>query len=75
MAKRKSVSRAGKTSSYSSRKRSQSAMTRIHRKIRKLSPERKMDILGVFLFGPGVISLLGFLGKTDGGLTGEWFRY
>ena len=70
MAKRKSVSRAGKTSSYSSRKRSQSAMTRIHRKIRKLSPERKMDILGVFLLILGVISLLGFLGKTDGGLTG-----
>lgn len=30
-----------------------------------------MDILGVFLLILGVVSLLGFLGKTDGGLTGE----
>ena len=29
-----------------------------------------MDIVGVFLLILGVVSLLGFLGKTDGGLTG-----
>ena len=71
MAKRKSASRSGRTSSYSTRKRSSSTISRLNRKIRKLSPERKMDILGVFLLILGVISLLGFLGKTDGGLTGE----
>ena len=71
MAKRKSASRSGRTSSYSTRKRTSSTLSRLNRKIRKLSPERKMDILGVFLLILGVISLLGFLGKTDGGLTGE----
>jgi S-DNA-T family DNA segregation ATPase FtsK/SpoIIIE len=71
MAKRKSASRSGKSSSYSPRKRASSTISRLNRKVRKLSPERKMDILGVFLLIVGVISLLGFLGKTDGGLTGE----
>ena len=69
MAKRKSASRSGRTSSYSKSKRDTSALTRLNRKVRKLSPERKMDILGVFLLILGVVSLLGFLGITKGGLT------
>jgi len=52
-----------------SSRRTGSAIHRVHRKIRKLSPERKMDIIGVFLLILGVISLFGFIGTTGGGVT------
>jgi DNA segregation ATPase FtsK/SpoIIIE, S-DNA-T family len=55
------------TSRKSSRKRSSS----ISSKLRKISKERKTDILGVFLLILGVVTLLGFWGRTEGDFT-EW---
>ena len=71
MARKKSsrtTSRNTKTRGRS-RKRT-STISRINRSLRKLSPERKMDILGVFLLILGVVSLFGFFSGTQGGFTG-----
>ena len=61
---KKSSKRA--SSQKSSRKRS----TPINRQLRKISKERKTDIIGVFLLLSGVIAILGFLGRADGNVTG-----
>ena len=50
----------------STRKRSSS----IGRQLRKISKERKTDIIGVALLISGVIALLGFWGRSDGDITG-----
>ncbi len=54
----------------SSRKSSSKRSTPINRQLRKISKERKTDIIGVLLLLSGVIAILGFLGRTDGNVTG-----
>jgi len=54
----------------SSRKPSSKRSTPINRQLRKISKERKTDIIGVLLLLSGVIAILGFLGRTDGNVTG-----
>lgn len=53
-----------------SRKSSSKRSTPINRQLRKISKERKTDIIGVFLLLSGVIAILGFLGRADGKVTG-----
>lgn len=52
------------------RRRTASSAARVSRQLRKISPERKLDILGVFLLLLGVISLFGFFNGSQAGLTG-----
>jgi S-DNA-T family DNA segregation ATPase FtsK/SpoIIIE len=69
---RKSIKRtaARKNASRTTRrKRTTSTSSRIHRHLRKISTERKLDILGVFLLILGIISLLGFFGAGQSELT------
>ena len=54
----------------SSRKPSSKRSTPINRQLRKISKERKTDIIGVLLLLSGVIAILGFLGRADGNVTG-----
>jgi len=54
----------------SSRKSSSKRSTPINRQLRKISKERKTDIIGVLLLLSGVIAILGFLGRADGNVTG-----
>jgi len=54
----------------SSRKPSRKRSTTISRQLRKISKERKTDIIGVLLLISGVIALLGFWGRADGNVTG-----
>lgn len=60
---RKSSKRTG------SRKPSRKRSTPISRQLRKISKERKTDIIGVLLLISGVIALLGFWGRADGNVT------
>ena len=70
MAKRKPASRSRKSTYTTGRKRSSTAASRPRAKSRKVSLERKLDILGVFTLVLGLVLLVGFLGKTDTGITG-----
>jgi len=54
----------------SSRKPSRKRSTTISRQLRKISKERKTDIIGVLLLISGVIAILGFWGRADGNVTG-----
>ena len=54
----------------SSRKPSRKRSTTISRQLRKISKERKTDIIGVLLLISGVIAVLGFWGRADGNVTG-----
>ena len=66
---------ARKTTSKNSSKRTSSKRpsrkrsTTISRQLRKISKERKTDIIGVLLLISGVIALLGFWGRADGNVT------
>lgn len=51
------------------RRRPASVGKRLNKKIRKLSPQRKAEIFGVFLFIIAVITLFGFFGTTGGQAT------
>jgi len=75
MARKKTTRSTSRKSVSSSRRKRSSSLSNINKAIRSLSPERKMDILGVFLCILGVVSLLGFFGKTEGGLTGWIVRF
>jgi S-DNA-T family DNA segregation ATPase FtsK/SpoIIIE len=68
MARKTTTKKSSKRTS--SRKPSRKRSTSISRQLRKISKERKTDIIGVLLLISGVIALLGFLGRTDGDLTG-----
>ena len=57
------------TKRTSSRKPSRKRSSPISSKLRKISKERKTDILGVFLLILGVITLLSFWGRTQGDFT------
>ena len=59
----------------SSRKSSRKRSTPINRQLRKISKERKTDIIGVFLLISGVIAILGFLGRADGNVTGWMVKF
>jgi hypothetical protein len=54
-----------------SRKPSRKRSTPISRQLRKISKERKTDIIGVLLLISGVIALLGFWGRADGNVTSQ----
>jgi S-DNA-T family DNA segregation ATPase FtsK/SpoIIIE len=66
--KRSSTRKSSPSSSH--RRRSTSGATRISRQLRSLSPERKLDILGVLLLLLGVITLFGFFNGSTSGLIG-----
>jgi len=68
MARKTTTKKSSKRAS--SRKSSSKRSTPINRQLRKISKERKTDIIGVFLLLCGVIAILGFLGRTDGNVTG-----
>jgi len=68
MARKKTTKKTSKRAS--SRKSSSKRSTPINRQLRKISKERKTDIIGVFLLLSGVIAILGFLGRPDGNVTG-----
>ena len=73
MARKPTRSSTRKTASrrtYQHSSRSSKPAKRITKKSRYLSSERKKDILGALLLILGVVSLLGLLGKTRGGITG-----
>jgi S-DNA-T family DNA segregation ATPase FtsK/SpoIIIE len=57
------------TKRTSSRKPSRKRLRPISSQLRKISKERKTDILGVFLLILGVVTLLGFWGRTEGDFT------
>ena len=59
----------------SSRKPSRKRSAPISRQLRKISKERKTDIIGVLLLISGVIALLGFWGRADGNVTGWIVRF
>ena len=67
---RKTYKKSSSRKSTSKRKRSTSKTSKLNRQIRKISAERKLDILGVILLLLGIIFLLGFLGVGQTGLTG-----
>lgn len=58
------------TARSSQKRRSTSASARINHRLRAISSERKLDILGAVLVILGVIALLGFLGGQRQGLGG-----
>ncbi|MDO9546367.1 MAG: DNA translocase FtsK 4TM domain-containing protein [Pelolinea sp.] len=57
------------TKRTSSRKPTRKRSSPISSQLRKISKERKTDIIGVFLLILGVITLLGFWGRTEGDFT------
>jgi S-DNA-T family DNA segregation ATPase FtsK/SpoIIIE len=66
--KRSSTRKSSPGSSH--RRRSTSSTARVSRQLRSLSPERKLDILGVLLLLLGVITLFGFFNGSTSGLIG-----
>ena len=57
------------TKRASSRKPSRKRSSSFSSQLRKISKERKTDILGIFLLILGVVTLLGFWGRTEGDFT------
>lgn len=68
MARKTSSRKSSKRTS--TRKSSRKRSSTISRKLRKISKERKTDIIGIVLLISGVIALLGFWGRTEGDVTG-----
>ncbi len=66
--KRSSTRKSSPSSSH--RRRSTSSAARVSRQLRSLSPERKLDILGVLLLLLGVITLFGFFNGSTSGFIG-----
>ena len=67
---RKSTKKSSTRKSTSKGKRSTSTASKFNRQLRKISAERKLDILGVVLLLLGIIFLIGFFGGGQTGLTG-----
>ena len=66
----KKTTRKKPTRRTSSRKSSRKKPATIGSLIRKISKERKTDIIGILLIIFGIIAMIGFWGKPDGKLTG-----